>query len=188
MLFDPVMNRRLGMLVDQLVRRVKGRGGGLRYVGNARATQSAPLAFRGGGQFHPVKLDRAVRDARSVPRIPHGGGTDGGLARTGFANQTHDLTTVKRQVDALDDGHPGFFRIALDPKIADFEQYVFIFKLAHSYCSLRPEDRNSIQSTTKLTETVSNAMAAAGISGVMSPNEISVAFSRTIDPQSAVGG
>ena len=31
-------------------------------------------------------------------------------------------------------------------------------------------------------------IAAAGISGVIRPKEISVAFSRTMEPQSAVGG
>jgi uncharacterized membrane protein len=46
----------------------------------------------------------------------------------------------------------------------------------------------------KLTATVSSAIAAAGSSGVMAAvmsyfaNWISEAFSRTIEPQSAVGG
>ena len=122
-----------------------------------------------------------------------------------FAEIVADLTPKNRallatrdkmqgQIDTFDDRHPLFSGEAFDLEVTDLEKDVFLQSrcdcrgICHSYCSFRPEDRNSIQSTTKLTATVSSAIAAAGMSGVMSPKEISVAFSRTIEPQSAVGG
>ena len=117
---------------------------------------------------------------------PHGGKSDGGLAGTRLTDKSENLALVKRQVDPVDDFDPLLVGIAFDPKVLDLQEHIFLRD--HDQTSFRPEDRNSIQSTTKLTATVSSAMAAAGISGVSSPNEISVAFSRTIDPQSAVGG
>ena len=54
--------------------------------------------------------------------------------------------------------------------------------------SLSPLATCRNQSTMKLTPTVKKAMAPAGHSGVKIPNVIAPEFSRTIPPQSAVGG
>lgn len=44
---DPVLYRSLGVLIDQLVRRIEGRRGALRHIGDARAAQPAKLFIRG---------------------------------------------------------------------------------------------------------------------------------------------
>ncbi len=184
-LFHTVMDRRLGMLIDDLMRRVERSGGRLCDIGDAGAAKRAPVRRRCRRELQAVKFDRSARDTAAIAGKAHGRKTDGRFTGPGLANKAEHLAPMKRQVDTMNDLDPFLVSIAFNAEAPDLKKNVLII---HHPFSFSPEDRNSIQSTTKLTATVKSAIAAAGIRGVMSPKEISVAFSRTIDPQSAVGG
>jgi hypothetical protein len=123
---DVVLDRRLGVLVDQLVGRVEARRSRLRDIGDALAAQAAALGIGGLAQVDPVEQDLAARDAAAVAREAHGRKPDGGLARPGFADQAQDLALVQGQVDALDDLQPFLVGAALDPKAFHGQEDVLV--------------------------------------------------------------
>jgi hypothetical protein len=121
---DTVDDGRLAILVDELVGGVEARRRGLRDIGDAAAAQAAAFGLGRGAQVDPVEEDRAPRDPAAVAGIAHGGKADGGLARTGFADQPQHLAPVQRQAHALHDLRPVVARPALDPQVRDGEKRV----------------------------------------------------------------
>ena len=173
------------MLIDQPMGRVERSGRALCDVGDAQAPQLAQGFGLGLEQVDTVEMHRAAGDFAAVSGIAHCRQTEGRLACSRLADQPQHFAALQGQVDALDQRMPGVFVVTFDVQVADFQQR---FGGRHVQHSLRPLDLCSIQSTTKLTLTVINATARAGSNGLMSPKVISTALSRTMLPQSAVGG
>ena len=171
----------------------------MRDIGDARGAKRAALFARRRDQFHAVELGRAGGEPAAIADKAHRRQTEGGFAGAGFTDQAKNLAALQVEVDPVDDRLPDIAGETFDLEPANADQKIAFFAgrgrarrllvggLVHFY-SLSPLALCSIQSTTKLTATVKSAMAPAGNSGVMSPKVMSVAFSRTIEPQSASGG
>ena len=159
---NAVAQRRLGMLVDDLVGRVEARRRGLRDIGNPLAEKLAFHIRCCRDQVDPVEHDVAADNLAAVTGEAHGGKPEGGFAGTRFADQPHHLAAVQLKADIVDDAGAGLVGDAVDFQIADLDQR---FGRGHGVYSFRPDARCSIQSTTKFTATVSSAMAPAAISG-----------------------
>ena len=185
---DTMLNRCLAVLVDQAVSRIEGRRRRLGDIRNPVAAERPPGLCASASKLHPVEHDLTTADAAAVSRIAHGGETDRRLARAGLANQAEDLTAPQGHIDPVHDLVPGFVDTAFDLEAGHLQKDVALLAGAGGAHSFNPLETCKNQSTTKLTATVSSAIAAAGISGVMSPKVIKVALSRTMEPQSAVGG
>src|SRR4029450_12929209 len=114
-------------------------------------------------------------------RIAHGGQAHGGFAGAGFADQTQHLAALQGQVDALDDRAPDFVALALDLEVAHLQEDIALGAragwLGVVVHSLSPLVLCRNQSTTKLTPTVSSAIAPAGSSGVRRATVNSILFS-----------
>jgi hypothetical protein len=119
---DPVLDRHLGVLVDQLVRRVERGGRALRHIGDARAAQLAFLLLAGGPQIDAVEQDRAADDPAAGPGEAHGGDADGRLAGAGLADKAQHLAAPQVEVDAVYDLVPLVVGLALDLEAAHLEQ------------------------------------------------------------------
>jgi hypothetical protein len=123
---DAVPDRGLDHLVDQPVRGVEGRRGGLGDVGDlppAQAAQPGGLEAEDVAAVE-VTLPPVISTAAAVG---HRREADGRLARAGFADQAHHLAAGERQRDAVDDGDAlgrlaGGIGGGLDPQVADVEQ------------------------------------------------------------------
>ena len=169
-------SRRLRELVDERVGWVEGGCCGLRDIGDAPAPELSLLDRGKGGEVDAVEDDGAGLDAASGARVAEGGKADGRLAGTGLADQTQHLAAPKGEVDALDDLVPDLFALALDAQAAYLKEDVTVLgrRSARRFDARDGHSRSPLvlcrnQSTTKLTASVSSAMAPAGSSGVMSP-------------------
>src|SRR5262249_31385814 len=123
------------------------------------------------------------------------------LTGAALADEAEDLATTEGQTNAIDNGNRAAGTGRLDPQILDPQDLITGIGCAatgtttlHPYRGLLRRHRSAlvvitrIQSMTKLTASARRATAPAGIAGTMLPNVIRVAFSRTIVPQSALGG
>ena len=128
---DLVLDRRGGVLVDELVGGVERGGRGLRHVGDARTAQHPQILLRRGGELDAVELDGAIRDPAPVAGEAHGGEPDRGLAGPRLPDETHHLAAVQVEVDAMHDLEPLLVGPPLDAKAPDLEQKTPFLFLVH---------------------------------------------------------
>jgi len=136
-------------------RGVEGGGCALRDVGDAAAAQGGErlcVELRHLGSTNP---DRSAGNPAAVAGIPHHGEGNGGLARTGLADQAHHFAALHSEADALDDlalravaGRSG------NAQIADIDQ---------GFHHIVPSRRPNSPSIVRFTAIVRLAMASAGI-------------------------
>ncbi|MCY1428006.1 hypothetical protein D9M71_438760 [compost metagenome] len=112
----------LDVLVDQPVCRVERCRRTLGNIGDARATQLAHVIGPGLEQVDAIELHAAAGDAATVAGITHGRQAQGGLARTGLADQAQHFAALQGQVDALDQRVPVLFVMPFDLQVANDQQ------------------------------------------------------------------
>ena len=117
-----VKQRRFGMLVDDLVRRVEACRGGLRDIGDPLAKKLALHIGGGADKIDAVKFHRAADNLAAVAGEPHRGKAKRGFASTRFADQAKNLAPFQVKIDLVDDRHASFVCDTLDFQIADFDK------------------------------------------------------------------
>ena len=157
-----VEKRCLGMLVDDLVRRVEACRRRLRDIGNAFSKQPAPRLRGRVDEIDAIKGNGPADNLASVAREAHRRQTERRFAGAGLADQPEHLAPLQVEADIVDDPDPRFLGKAVDFKVADTDKRV---PGGHLDYSFRPDARCSIQSTTKFTATVSSAIAPAAMRG-----------------------
>ena len=159
---EAVQQRGLDHLVHQPVRRVEGGGGRLRDIADAAAAQLADAAPVQRQDVLTVDHHLTARDAHAAAPIGQCGKADGGLARAGFADQAKDAAPGQVEADALDD--LDFARRLVRRKDAGRDaQVAHLQKITHQpRPPFRLDVRCKSQSTTRLTDTASAAIAAPG--------------------------
>ena len=184
---DAVLDRTLAVLVDQLVGRVEAGRGRLRHVGDAPSAQVprfvASLAARMSIPSKVISPPEMRQPSRANPMAAR---PIVDLPAPDSPMRPRTSPFAQFQVHALDDIEPLLVSAALDAQALDGQEDVV--PILHGVTPSARLRGAAASPTTKFTQTVRSAIAPAGKSGVMSPNEMSVALSFTMDPQSAVGG
>ena len=172
---------------SMVLRRVEGGGRALGDVGDAAAAEPR-MRRRSAGRGDRCRRTRCGRRrCGSRAGVAHRGEADGRLAGARLADQAQHLAALQRErrrrrrcaATRRRDASASMTRSLISQQAARSSTDL----AARTVAAGR---RN--QSTTKLTPTVRSAIAAAGISGAERPKLIACAFSRTMPPQSALGG
>jgi hypothetical protein len=122
-----VDQRALDDLVHQPQRRVERGGGALRDVGDRAAAQIGQLAFAHRQHLVAGHAHRAAGQAAAGAGIAHQRQGDGGLARTGLADQGQHFAFLNRKIGAMNDRHILAHVVAgRDPQAGYFDDVVHL--------------------------------------------------------------
>ncbi len=120
-----VNQRAFDHLIDELFRRVECRGGTLRDVRNAVATQALQLAFGQAEHVMLADLNHAAGQFAAAPGITQQSQRNSRLARAGLADQRQHFAFFQREADAFDD-----FQLAVIA-LGNHAQVLYTNQLAH---------------------------------------------------------